>query len=248
MAGLCARNPRLSREDISSAGTVGLIAAAGSWGADKDVPFHVYARGRIQAACIDEIRAMDWTTRRAHQRIKEARAVTETLAGQLRRQPTVDELASAMGVDREKAAKTLAEESRTVSYLDAVLEESLIADSPSPEQAALEAERNGFLRAAVTALPEKMRYVVEQIYFEDRTVVDLAEEFGSTHAAVSQQRSEAIRLLQDSHSTLYEGRNEPARSKVSSTRHSAYMSTVREHTAGGLTRIGRRVPSMAGAA
>lgn len=191
---------------------------------------------------------MDWTTRRAHQRIKEARAVTETLTAQLHRAPTVDELAAALGVDRETAVKALAEESRTVSYLDAVLEESLIADSPSPEQAALETERNSFLRAAVSALPERMRYIVEQIYFEDRTVTDLADEFGSSQAAVSQQRSEAIRLLQDGHTALYEGRKEPVRSKVSTARHTAYMSTVREHTIGGLTRMGSRLPALAGAA
>lgn len=248
MAGLCARNPRLSREDIASAGTIGLIGAAASWSTEKDVPFTVYARGRIHTACIDEIRSMDWTTRRAHQRIKEARAVTETLSAQLHRAPTTDELAAAMGVDRETAARTLSEESRTVSYLVADQEESLIADAPSPEQAALENERNSFLHAAVGALPEKMRYIVEQIYFEDRTVTDLADEFGSTHAAVSQQRSEAIRLLQDSHASCYEGRSEPVRSKISATRHNAYMSTVREHTAGGLTRIGHRAPALAGAA
>ena len=42
-----------------------------------------------------------------------------------------------------------------------------------------------------------MRYVVEDTYFGDRTVKDLAAELGSTHAAVSQQRSEAIRLMRD---------------------------------------------------
>jgi RNA polymerase sigma factor for flagellar operon FliA len=247
VAGLCARSPRLSREDLASAGTLGLINAAGTWNASMDVPFTVYARGRIQTACIDEIRAMDWTTRRAHQRIKEARAVTETLAAQLHRAPTVDELADALGVDRETATKALTEEARTVTSLDAVLEESLVADSPTPEQAAIETERNQFLHAAVAALPERMRYIVEQIYFEDRTVTQLADEFGSTHAAVSQQRSEAIRLLQDSHSSCYEGRTEPARSKVSGSRHNAYMSTVREHTTGGITRPGFRVPALAGA-
>lgn len=191
---------------------------------------------------------MDWTGRRAHERIKEARAATETLAAQLHRNPTVDELASAMGVDRATAAKALVEETRTVSYLDAALEDNLIADSLSPEQAALETERNTFLRTAVNALPERMRYIVEQVYFEDRSVAELAEELGSTHGAVSQMRSEAIRLLQDSHASCYEGRAEPVRSRISGKRHNAYMSTVRQHTAGGLTRPVHRVPALAGAA
>src|SRR6478609_2770715 len=47
-------------------------------------------------------------------------------------------------------------------------------------------ERLQYLRAAVKSLPERMRYVVEEIYFGDRTVKDLAAELGSTHAAVSQ--------------------------------------------------------------
>lgn len=212
------------------------------------MPFSVHARGRIHAACVDEIRAMDWTTRRAHQRIKEARAVTETLSAQLHRAPTLDELAEALGVDRATAARTMSEEARTVSYLDAALEETLISRTLTPEQMAVETERNMFLRTAVDALPERMRYIVEQIYFEDRSVADLAAEFGSSHAAVSQQRSEAIRLLQDSHASCYEGRSEPVRSRVSGKRHDAYMSTVRQHTAGGFTRAGARVPALAGAA
>jgi RNA polymerase sigma factor for flagellar operon FliA len=48
-----------------------------------------------------------------------------------------------------------------------------------------------------------MRLIVRQVYFEDRTVKEIADEMGITHSAVSQQRAEAIRLLRDGLETHY---------------------------------------------
>ena len=77
------------------------------------------------------------------------------------------------------------------------------AEFSSPEDSLVSAERAGIVRAAVDALPEKMRYIVSEIYFNDRTVKDLADELGTTHSAISQQRSEGIRLLRDGLETHY---------------------------------------------
>jgi len=99
----------------------------------------------------------------------------------------------------------------------------------------------------VATLPEKMRYVVEQIYFEDRSVKDLAEELGATHSAISQQRAEAIRLLGDGLATHYADDDVAyvPQSRISPTRRTAYLSTLGDHTLGGLARSGRRdVPEL----
>ena len=125
-----------------------------------------------------------------------------------------------------------------------------MAEPESPEGAVLTSERLSFLRSAVATLPEKMRYIVEQVYFEDRSVKGLAEELGATHSAISQQRVEAIRLLGDCLATHYAGDDVAyvPQSRISPTRRTAYLSTLGDHTLGGLVRTGRHGAPELGAA
>lgn len=216
-----------------------LITSADSFNAELGVPFGAYARRRIVGAFADEMRSNDWATRTARKRIKETLAVKEALTAALGRCPKVDEIASAMGVDRATAEDALSDASRTVSHLDDTAADSLVSALPSPEGSALSAERMQYLRAAVAALPEKMRYIVEQVYFHDRSVKDLAAELGATHSAISQQRAEAVRLLRDGLGTHYSDTDTPApiESRISPARRNAYLASVGEWTAGGLTRL-----------
>lgn len=235
---VCAKATHLSRDDLASAGSIALITSADSFNPDLGVPFGAYARRRIIGAFADDMRANDWATRTARKRIKETLAVKETLTAALGRTPTVDEISLALGVDRSTAEDALADASRTVSSLDESTSEFLVSTLPSPEGTALSTERMKYLRAAVAALPEKMRYIVEQVYFLDRTVKEIAAELGATHSAVSQQRAEAVRLLRDGLGTHYSDGDSPAvlESRIAPARRNAYLASVGERTAGGLTR------------
>ncbi len=194
---LCSKASHLSRDDLASAGAIALITSADSFDPDLGVPFGAFARRRILGAFADEMRASDWATRSARRRIKETMSVQETLAAALGRTPSVDEIAAALGVQQSVVEAALADASRTLTPLDEAVVDTLAAETLTPEHSVLADERLQYLRAAVKSLPERMRYVVEEIYFGDRTVKDLAAELGSTHAAVSQQRAEAIRLMRD---------------------------------------------------
>lgn len=192
-----AKATHLSRDDLASAGAVALITSADAFDPTLGIPFGAFARRRIVGAFADEMRSNDWASRGARRRIKETLAVKETLTAGLGRTPSVDEIASSLGVDRNEVTAGLTDAARTVSTLDDTTAEFLIADTALPEESLLSAERLHYLAAAVEALPEKMRTIVRQIYLEDRTVVEIADTMGVTHSAVSQQRSEAIRLLRD---------------------------------------------------
>lgn len=239
-----AKARHLSRDDLASAGALALITAADAFKPEFGVPFGAFARRRIIGAFADEMRAIDWATRSARRRIKETVAVQETLAAALGRSASVDEIASALGVDRETAAAGLADASRTLSTLDDTTAEFLVADTALPEETVLTSERLAYLRAAVTALPEKMRYVVEQVYFGDRSVKELAEELGTTHSAVSQQRAEAIRLLRDGFGTHYPDDDAGAssyvpESRVSVASRSAYLARLADQALAGIGRMAR---------
>jgi RNA polymerase sigma factor for flagellar operon FliA len=192
-----AKATHLSRDDLASAGAVALITSADAFDPTLGIPFGAFARRRIVGAFADEMRSSDWASRGARRRIKETLAVKETLSAALGRTPTID------GVDRSEVTAGLTDAARTVSTLDDTTAEFLIADTALPEESLLSIERLDYLAAAVEALPEKMRLIVRQVYFEDRTVKEIADEMGITHSAVSQQRAEAIRLLRDGLETHY---------------------------------------------
>ncbi|MBG0740282.1 sigma-70 family RNA polymerase sigma factor [Paeniglutamicibacter antarcticus] len=245
---LCAKATHLSRDDLASVGAIALITSAEAYNPDFGVPFGAFARRRIVGAFADEMRSGDWAPRSVRRRIKETLAIRETLTAALGRTPSVDEIAASMGVTRDEADAALADAARTVSTIDEVTAEFLVAENASPEGELLDAERLQYLRAAVGSLPEKMRYVVEQIYFEDRSVKDLAAELGSTHSAVSQQRAEAIRLLGDGMSTHY-GHDDADTyvplSRIAPQRRNAYLTTMGGHTFGGITRGAHHHPAPA---
>jgi RNA polymerase sigma factor for flagellar operon FliA len=232
-----AKATHLSRDDLASAGAVALITSADAYKPELGIPFGAFARRRIIGAFADEMRAGDWATRGARRRIKETLAVQETLTAGLGRTPSIDEIASALGVDREEAAAGLADAARVVAPLDDGIADILVADIALPEESLLSAERLRYLTAAVEALPEKMRLIVQQVYFDDRSVKDIAEELGITHSAVSQQRAEAIRLLRDGLETHYSeepGEHAPV-SRIAPAARSAYLARVATRAMAGMS-------------
>ena len=234
-----ARATHLSREDLASAGAVALITSADAFDSTLGVPFGAFARRRIIGAFADDMRAADWAPRSTRTRIKQTHSVQESLTAALGRSPSVDEIAAALGVDRETAATAIADASRTVTALDDAAAETLRADVPLPEESLLVSERLGYLTAAVKALPEKMRSIVEQVYFEDRTVKEIAAELGTTHSAVSQLRAEAIRLIRDGMGVHYGDDTASAyvlQSKIAPANRSAYLARLADHAGAGLSR------------
>jgi RNA polymerase sigma factor FliA len=239
VAEVCARATHLSRDDLASVGALALVQAADSFDATLGVPFGAYARTRITGAFADDMRSSDWASRGTRKRIRETLAVQETLTAQLGRNVGVQEIADAMGVDRQTATDALTDAARTVSAIDETVHDTLAADLPLPGDDLLATERTRYLRAAVEALPERMRFIVEAVYFGDRSVTDVAEELGITHSAVSQQRSEAMRLLRDGLATHYADDEaaavEPA-SRTTAARRSAYLARVAANAAAGIAR------------
>ncbi len=230
------RATHVSRDDLASAGALGLLLAAESFDPTQGVPFGAYARRRILGSIADEMRSADWATRTARKRIRDSLAVQESLMAALGRHPSVEEIAESLGVDRKTASEALSDASRSVQALDETAADIIAADVANPEDSMLETERTRYVQAAVGALPARFRYIVEQIYFHDRSVGELAEELGLTHSAVSQQRSEAVRLMRDGLETHYEGRDEAeTHSRVAPARRAAYLARLAQHASASMS-------------
>lgn len=230
----------VSRDELASAGALGLVLAAESFDPTQGVPFGAFARRRILGAIADEMRSADWASRTARRRIRESMTVQESLTNALGRAPSVDEVAESLGVDRKTAIEALSGAGRTMQSLDEMesISDVLAAEAATPEDLVLETERTRYITAAVTSLPAKMRYIVEQIYFHDRSVGEIATELGLTHSAVSQQRSEGIRLMRHGLETQYPTGAVPRvddQQKLAPARRAAYLARLAETSTARMT-------------
>lgn len=188
--------PHVSRADLTSAGAMALVRAARSFDDSRGVPFARYASLRIRGALIDELRSMDWVPRGARRRARETSEVSDELTGQLGRTPTKPELAQALGVSVEEVNAAHADACTRVLSMDAFYG-AVVDGSVGPLDALVNAEQLEYLRTGISCLPEKPRYVVEQLFFHDRPVIELADEMGLTRSRISQLRTEALSLLKD---------------------------------------------------
>ncbi len=195
VADLCAKATHLSRDDMASVGAVALITAADSFDSTLGVPFGAYARRRIVGAFADEMRSNDWATRGARKRITETRAIQETLTATLGRIPTTSEISQALGVSMDETRAILSDAARSVVTIDDAMNDYLVSNTSTPEDAVLDSERTKVVRQAVAALPENLRTIIERVYFDGATVKEVAAEMGVTHSAVSQRRTAAMKLL-----------------------------------------------------
>lgn len=201
---LCSRATHLSRDDLASVGAIALITAARAYDPARGVPFGAYARQRIVGALADHLRSNDWAGRGARQRMTALTEAEESLASQLHRAPTRVELAAVLGLSVDEVREVQANAARRVTDLDDEVIDQVRATGDGPEELAIAAEERSHLRSAIAALPERMRHVIVTLFFDDRTVGEIAAELGVTHSAVSQQRSQALALLRSAIASVRE--------------------------------------------
>lgn len=186
-------------DDLTSAATTALVLAARNFDAARGVPFSAYARLCIRGALVDELRGMDWASRRVRRSARSLQSVEEQLTGVLGRTPTTQEIGAATGLSADQVADIRREADRaTVVSLDALEGPGAVAAGPNgddPESLILLRERLGYLHDALAELPERLRFVVVAYFFEQRPQLEIATELGVTTSRVSQLLSEALRLL-----------------------------------------------------
>lgn len=190
----------VSRDDLTSAGMAALVQAAGSFDAERGVVFARYAATRIRGAILDELRGIDWASRSVRRRARQLDESRAQLAAELGRVPSTAEVASALGLSVEEVVANDEDVSRaTVMSLqgfgDTPVEDLLPTVEPSPEAQLEHRERLGYLVDAVAELPERLRTVVEDYFFAERPMADIAADLGVSESRISQMRAEALVLL-----------------------------------------------------
>lgn len=238
----------VNRDDLTSAGLTALVLAARAFDAERGVPFDRYAATRIRGALLDELRSVDWASRSVRRRARDLAETRSRLANVLGRTPSSAEVAQAAGMSAEEVtandddvsrAQVLSLQGSATTSIDDLIP----ARAPSPEDLVEQAERLTYLREAIEELPERLRVVVQDYFFAERPMADIADELGVTDSRISQMRAEALTLLRDAlHHAL-----EPALVKqsgktggVAQRRRETYFAAVAARHVDGMRRGARR--------
>ena len=224
----------ITRADLASAASLSLVKASRSYNPELGVPFAKYASLRIRGAILDELRAHDPLSRQARQRARELSRVREQLTAGMGRVPTRDELADAMGTSVSAVEAAMADADGTTVSIDeegtlGAFASQFIDANAGPEEVVLATEQLTYLHAAIDCLPERLQTVVRELFFNNRTLTELAEEFGVTHSRISQMRSEAIAMLRDGLAATLDPESAPAppaRTRGAEQRRNAYVASV----------------------
>jgi len=227
----------VSHDDLTSAGMLALVQAAGGFDPERGVGFASYASVRIRGALLDELRGLDWASRSVRRRarqVDEARGRISTALGR----PAEDrEVAAALGIGVRELAAHRDDVSRAgvlslQGFAEDASEPALPATAPTPAEVVEEREQVAYLHDAVVRLPERLRTVVEGYFFAGRPMAEIAAELGVTESRVSQLRAEAVVLLRGALAAVLEPERAPSTDApmgIVARRRQSYYASVAAH-------------------
>lgn len=199
----------VEREDLESAGIIGLIKAADRFEPGRGIKFATYASSVIRGEVMELLRSRDWAPRSVRKRYRELERTIATLQRQLGRQPTEEEIARALRLTPDQYRELLA---ATSAMAISSLEELMEADESSePDEARLPGEPQSWgedpaqivdrealkelLARAVEQLPERDRIVIGLYYQDELTLREIGEVLEVTESRVCQIHTQAIARL-----------------------------------------------------
>ncbi|MEX2587707.1 MAG: FliA/WhiG family RNA polymerase sigma factor [Actinomycetota bacterium] len=198
----------VDREDLASAGILGLMEAVTKFEPGRGYKFEAYAATRIRGAIIDDLRTLDWAPRSVRRQARDVQEVLGKLRDELGRHPRDEEVAERMGVTVKKLRSIYAEVStvlflsldRLMSGPDRSDGLSLVdtledVDAVDPADAAEKNEMRRFLADAIAGLPERARASLTLYYYEGLSLAEISEVLGLSQARLSQMNARSVLQL-----------------------------------------------------
>jgi RNA polymerase sigma factor FliA len=198
----------LDRDDLQSAGVLGYLRAASRYDVSKGASFRGFCAVRIRGAVLDELRRWDWAPRSVHRNNRRITRITACLIEQLEREPTVPELAQALGIDITELAnlQNLSQPRQLVSFDEtgengygdenlSLTERLADPSAPSPDAAVHFYEDRRTLFACLAKLPRPQMTVLALHYLENVPLRDVADRLKVTPSRISQLHHQALGRL-----------------------------------------------------
>ncbi len=193
-------------EDLVHQGLLGLIDAVDRFDPHQGASFSTYASMRIRGKILDYLRASDWMSRSARQRVRSIQKAISNLWLELGREPEEEEIASSLGISAAEVQAGLRDSDRIMLSLDSVVEvdqdgEGSLYECVRDEKQAdpadllLEEDQKEHLISALKKLSEREQQILALYYYENLTLKDIGKVLGITESRVSQLHSRAIMNL-----------------------------------------------------
>lgn len=189
-------------DDLFQIGCIGLIKALDNFDTSHDVKFSTYAVPMI----IGEIRRYlrDNNAIRVSRSLRDtaykALAVKEKLTNATGKEPTIEEIAKEMGVEKEEISMALDAIMDPVSLqepvyhdgADAVFVMDQVKDEKNLDESWLEEIS---LKEAMKKLGERERHILNLRFFQGHTQMEVAKEIGISQAQVSRLEKNALQNM-----------------------------------------------------
>jgi len=205
--------PNISKDELISAGILGLIDALDKFDPEMEIKFQTYAEHRIRGAILDELRKMDWLPRSMRtdiHRLEDAVTAVRMRAG---RDPEDIEIANEMNIDIDSYYK-IVNRVRGVELLS--LDEALpdgstpkftmqSSDLPSPFDELETKEIKKVISQAIARLSPKEQLIISLYYYEELTLKEIAKVLDLTESRISQIHTATIIKLRAKLKAYYKG-------------------------------------------
>lgn len=194
----------MNRDDMKSAGMMGLIDAANKFDSSKNILFKTFAEYRIRGAIYDEMRKLDWFSRTLRDKQNRLSKTMSYLENKLGRDPSEEEMANELDLNLEEYQNLLGQVSHLgcVSlhealdhsgegrqFIDALVDHH---ESASPVDLLENSELASIVADVLAKMPEKERLVISLYYYEELTQKEIAEVIGVSEGRISQLHSQAL--------------------------------------------------------
>ena len=195
-------NRKENMDDLFQVGCIGLIKAIDNFNIDLDVKFSTYAVPMI----IGEVRRYlrDNNSIRVSRSVRDlaykSLQARELLSKSLLREPTVEDIAKAVGESEEAVSHAMEAIIEPVSLYDAVFSDGgdsifvidQISDHTVDDDVWLE---DIALREAMKKLNKRERSILDMRFYSGKTQMEIAEEIGISQAQVSRLEKGAIERI-----------------------------------------------------
>ena len=183
-------------DDLFQVGCIGLIKAIDNFNVDLDVRFSTYGVPMI----IGEIRRYLRDNRSMRDTAYKVLQTKEKFLSEHQREPSVEEIASAMGVKREEVVAALDAIVDPVSLYEPVYDHEgdticvmdQVKDAKNTDESWLE---HIALKEAIARLSERERHILDLRFFQGKTQMEVSAEVGISQAQVSRLEKSALKQI-----------------------------------------------------
>ena len=192
-------------DDLTSAGTFGLMDAIDAFDMGRGVKFETYCVPRIRGAMLDELRGNDWMSRGDRRQQRSIESAVHKLEQKLGRAPQESEIAAEMGLGLTEYQDLLGKVRGTqLVYLedmtgdegdDDYLDRHVADDDVNPLAMLQDRRMREALVEAIKNLPEREQYVMSMYYEHDMNLKEIAAVLKVTESRVCQLHSQSIARL-----------------------------------------------------